>query len=153
MLSALILIASFCAPGEAALNLKSLHPDEPAEYTFNTRFSIENALEVVDKLGPMLVSFRKLTEATRGKLTAKQLKAIGNTEADTQSLGFTNAPRAIKGTLLKQDYLIKKLRFELAVQQSKTDPLAVEKATAAEKEYLEAEKTFQNFWNSFKIAD
>ena len=148
-LGLVLILGLAAAPNCSALDLKQLHPDEPADYTFNTRFSVENALRSADQVSSIFNSFRKLTDASRGKLPVKKLKEIGNTDSEMQTLGFTNIPGAIKGTLLKQDYQIKKLRYE-ALQLAKAEP---DKLASAQKDFKQAEETFQKYWNSFGISD
>ena len=96
------------------LNLKSHSPDEPSDYTFNKRFSHKNSLWRLNQIREALQSFHKLTEKTRNTLSSDELAAIGNTSPETHLLGFKNWPDAIEGTLRKQQYLIKKLEYELA---------------------------------------
>lgn len=136
-----------------ALDLKPRHPDEPADYTFNQRFSAESALRTTGYLRSIIESFRTMTRMTKDKLSAKELKEIGNTDWDIQHLGGPNHTNAVDGTILKQDYLIKKLEYELAVERSKSGKDDAAKVAAALKDYRKAEETFQTFWNKFGIAD
>ena len=137
----------------AGLDLKPISPDEPADYTFNQRFSVDTALRGAKQLESILASFRKLTEKARRKLDPTTLKEIGNTDGETQTIAFANLPRTIQGTVLKQDYLIKKLQYELALEKSKTGQVTAEKVAETEKEYKKAEEAFQALWNGFRIAD
>jgi hypothetical protein len=68
-----------------------------------------------------------------------------------QNLGFPNHVGAVKGTLLKQEYLIKKLTYELA--QSKAREVSKEDLSEAKKDCEKAEKQFQDYWDSFSVSD
>jgi hypothetical protein len=149
--AALLVAAS--TPAMAELHLKPVSPDEPVEYTLNHRLSVESALGAANSLKSILNSFRVLTEKSRGKIAARELKKIGNTARDTQDVGFTNLPRTIEGTLLKQDYTIKKLKYELAQEQSKSGRASATQVAAAKTEYEKSEEAFQKFWNGFGISD
>jgi hypothetical protein len=146
-----ILAVGFSAYGD--LNLKPVHPDEPAEYTYNERFSTGRSLESLNAIQAALDSFRKLTEASEGKIPQKTLAAIGNTGWEIQNLGFPNHVGTVKGTILKQEYLIKKLTYELAQTKAKSGDIGQADLSAARKDYEKAEKKFQDFWNSFRVAD
>jgi len=95
-----------------------------------------------------LESFRNLTQRARGKLTAADLRAAGNTSRSMQDIGFHNIPLVVEGTLLKQDYQLKQLEYELArlrrARGEATDP-EVERARDA---YAAATKRFQEFWDT-----
>jgi hypothetical protein len=147
------LLISTSALANAALDLKPRHSDEPAEYTFNKRFSMDSALNTVQHLRSILTSFQTMTRMTKDKLTAKELQDIGNTEWDTQHLGFANHPNVIEGTLLKQDYLIKKLEYDLALERSKSGKVTAEELSKAQKDFKMAEGAFQRFWDKFGVAD
>ena len=140
-------------PAHAELNLKPVHPDEDADYTFNQRFSVQDSLSTLNQINSALESFRKLTELSVGKIPEEKLKEIGNTGWEIQNLGFMNWGGAIKGTLYKQDYLIKKLEYELALEKAKNGKTNKDELLTAEKAFNEAEKKFQAFWNSFSIGD
>lgn len=146
-----ILAISFSAHGD--LNLKPIHPDEPADYTYNERFSTKNSLESLDKIQSSLVSFRKLTEASAGKIPKKKLTTIGNTGWEMQNLGFSNHVGTVKGTILKQEYLIKKLTYELAQIKYKSGEIDQADLSAMKTDYEKAEKQFQDFWNFSHIED
>lgn len=110
-------------------DLQQVHPDEDASYTFNTRFSLDNAL---DRVG--------------------QLKRISMPQGE-KSMAFTNSVGAIEGTLMKQDYEIKKLDFELAKVLFRDGELTQEQLDQKEAAYNEAVNAFKAFWESFGISD
>jgi len=147
------LIMAVTFPVHAELDLKPVHPDENAEYTYNQRFSTENALQRLKQIESALQSFTQLTDISRNLISKDKLKKIGNTEGDIQTLGFMNWPGAIKGTILKQDYLISKLRYDLAQKKLKLGEINSEEVLAAQKEYEKAEREFQAYWNSFGVGD
>jgi len=151
LLISLTLAMSF--PVYAELDLKPVNPDEDAEYTYNQRFSKENALQRLEQIESALQSFTQLTDVSRKLISKEELKKIGNTSGEIQSLGFMNWPGAIKGTILKQDYLIAKLRYDLAQKRLKLGEINKGEVLAAQKEYEKAERVFQTYWNSFGVGD
>lgn len=146
-----IIATSFPAYGE--LNLKSPNPDEPAGYTYNQRFSFEHSLKSLATIESSLDSFRKLTETAANKISKGKLAKIGNTGWEMQNLGFPNHVGSVKGTILKQEYLIKKLTYDLAQRKFKSGEINKKELLESEREYKKAEKQFQEFWDSFNIAD
>ena len=155
MLRAIIIISVLliCVPVNAELNLKPVHPDEPVDYTYNKRFSVQSAIGSLKKINSALDSFRKLTEASKGTISKTKMRKIGNTGWETQNLGFMNWPGSIEGTIYKQEYLIKKLNYELTLEKAKSGKLNSSDLTNVEKELQQAEKKFQDYWNSFGIGD
>ena len=155
MLRIMLLLAVFLLTmrANAELNLKPVHPDEPTEYTYNKRFSIENSLRSLSQIRSALKSFRKLTNEAKAKLSKDKFQRIGNTDPATQDLGFMNWAGAIEGTLYKNDYVIKKLQYELTMEKVKSNQLNKSELEKAETELRQAEQRFQDFWNSFGIGD
>jgi hypothetical protein len=137
----------------ADLQLEPIHPQESVAETLNKRFSLENALANIESIEGWLDSFRRLTVAAKGKITAASWKEIGNTEWDVQTLGFANQPRAIEGALRYQNWLLRKTRHELAVLELQTGKISLHKAEMARREMEQAKKEFQAFWDSMSIAD
>lgn len=150
-----ILIVLSFLPVKGELDLQPRNPDEPGEYTFNERFSLESALHCIEYVKKALTSFRILTERVENenKLSKEEIAKIGNTDWETQNLGFFNMVGAIEGTLRKQNYIIQKLEFELAKEKLKSGKIKKENLKQKEIEYKNAEKEFQKFWDSFGIAD
>ncbi len=136
---ALALIVSGCTPAQEKEpiamepsieeELQQVHPDEDVNYTFNTRFSLNNAL---DRVG--------------------QLKKMSMPQGE-QSMAFTNSVGAIEGTLMKQDYEIKKLDFELAKVLFRDGEITQEQLDQKEAAYNETLNAFKAFWDSFGISD
>jgi hypothetical protein len=155
MLRALIICSiiaiSFSAYGD--VDLKSVNPDESADYTYNERFSSKRSFESLATIKSVLDSFKKLTETVANKISKERLAKIGNTSWEMQNLGFVNHVEAIKGTILKQEYLIKKLAYELAQRKSKSGEINQRDLLEIKREYEKAKKQFQEFWNTFRIAD
>lgn len=146
-----IMAISVSAYGETGL--KQVHPDEPAGYTFDERFSTKHSLESLAVIQSALESFRKLTEAAADKIPKERLTEMGNTGWEMQNLGFVNHVEAVKGTILKQDYLIKKLTYESAQRKSKSGEIDQKDLVKIKREYEHAEKQFLEFWGAFGIAD
>lgn len=137
----------------ADLNLTALHPDEDAEYTYHQRFSTQQSLTSLSQISSALDSFRQLTEISADKISKAQLEKISHTGWEMQNLGFHNHGQTIQGTLLKQDYLIKKLMYELGQMKSKSGTPDPKELSVLLTEYQAAEKQFQAFWDSFLISD
>lgn len=157
MLRLLVLISliALVIPVYAKLDLKPVGPGErePVEYTYYQRFSLKNALRSLETISSALISFEKLTEKSKTFICKQQLKEIGNTDWETQNLGLPNCIGAIEGTLRKQEYLIKKLSYELAQEKAKSGEINRKQLRNAQKEKQQAEESFQTFWNSFSVAD
>jgi hypothetical protein len=138
---------------ELDLQPRGIDGGEPVEYTFNQRFSFVNAIEGLNGIRDILNSFVRLTEASRNIIPKERMNKIGNNSGETQMLRFRNLPNAIEGALRKQEYVIKKLSYELAQYQLKSREINQDKFEEIEKEYQQEETSFQEFWNEFQIAD
>lgn len=147
----LIIAMSVAAYGETTL--RPAHPDESASSTFDERLSTRNSLQSLVAIRSALDSFRKLTEAAANKIPKERLAEIGNTGWEMQNLGFVNHVEAIKGTILKQDYLMKALTYALAQRKSKSGEIGKRELVKTKGEYEKAKRQFQEFWNTFAIAD
>lgn len=138
---------------KADLVLKPAHRDEAVEYTLTQRFSPANAITCMDTIKGCLESFRRLTEAAKGKLAAGAWKNIGHTDWETQTLGFRNLPASVEGALRYQDYLLKKALWQLAVLEAEAKKVPLQKAEQARLELARSEGEFQAFWETLTIAD
>ena len=153
---ALVALLGVLAVPQVAVAQEGLQPvsrDESVEQTLKERFSVDSALESLAWLRGALDSFVALTEAAQGKLPAETIKQVGNTDWESQHLGFRNAPGAIEGALRLQDLEIKRLRFELASDRAAAGKGAASDAAAARQAYEAADKEFRTFWESFGISD
>jgi len=150
-------VACFLAPLVLAagteLKLKPIHPQETVAETLNQRFSLENALANIESIKGWLDSFRRLTAAAKGKLTARAWKDIGNTDWETQELAFSNLPPAIEGALRYQNWLLKKARYELALAEMRAARSPAPATEQARREMEQAEKDFREFWDTLAVAD
>jgi hypothetical protein len=147
------LLILFVATARAELTLKPIHPDEPVEHTLQQRFSLESALANMESIKAFLESFRRLTAAAKGKLTARAWRGIGHTDRETQELAFANLPPAVEGALRYQNWLLKKTRHQLAVMELRAGKTPAAKAEQARQEMEQAEKEFQKFWDALSVAD
>src|SRR4030095_11215989 len=97
------------------LNLHKRHPDgaEGVE-EFNTAYAVNPALQRLGQMQGFLASFARLTDRARRTLPEADLRAVGNTSADLQTIGFHNIPLIVEGTILKQDYQLTQAQYELA---------------------------------------
>lgn len=129
-----------------------IHPDEPAKYTEDVRFSIENALNSLKEIEKSLISFQKLTDTIRSKKVIS-LNRFAYTDWEMQNLGFPNMVIAIEGALHKQNYLINKTKYELACEKRKNISITEEEFGRALYEYQESKKKYEKFWSDTVIAD
>ncbi|MBE9129969.1 MULTISPECIES: hypothetical protein [unclassified Coleofasciculus] len=146
-------VAQLPAPTDADLSLSPVHPDEPVDSTLNERFSLENSLERVKQIRDALSSFQSLTEKSKPVLGEQATISVGNTDWETQNLGFSNWVGSVEGTLKKQEYQIKKLEFELAQKQYEDGDITKANLDQKEANYRQATQDFQAFWNSFNVSD
>jgi hypothetical protein len=138
------------------LNLPPFGADGDAEYTFKEAFSLETALSTLESVGKSLRSFRELTDATKKKQgipPSDPLPGVEQTGWEMQNLGFWNSVTCLKGTLLKQDYLIRKLEYELAQQEHEGGKISQPLLDRKRKEYERAVATFKAFWSSSAFVD
>jgi hypothetical protein len=147
--------ASSSATGFEELDLKPVGApdDEPVEDTLQRRFSRENALQRMEQIESALASFQRLTETVKAAAPDTKLDKIGNLDWETQNLGFGNWSGAVKGTLLKQQYMIAQLQYELSRERWRRNKTSKAEMTQTRQEYEQAKQAFQEFWNSFSIAD
>ncbi|MCL1466818.1 hypothetical protein [Argonema galeatum] len=130
-----------------------INPDEPIDITLNERFSLENSLTRIKQIQGALTSFRTLTEKSKTALGQRAIASVGNTDVETQTLGFTNWVGAVEGTTRQQNFQIKKLEFELAKKQFEDKQVSQAVLNQKRTAYQQAQREFQNFLNSFRIAD
>jgi len=129
------------------LNLHKRHPygDEgPVEFMV---YSSGEALQRLTQIRGILESFRQLTVRTRNGLSEPELRAIGNT-GDMQTIGFHNIPLVIEGTILKQEYQLKQLKFQLAQLRRERAEVTPQELDSARIEYAEATRNLQVFWDT-----
>ncbi|HHY44205.1 MAG TPA: hypothetical protein GX512_00640 [Firmicutes bacterium] len=110
-------------------SLEPVHPDESVDETFNERFSLENALQRVGQI-------RESSQAT-----------------GEAAMAMRNWTGAIEGTLLKQDYLLKKADFELAKYRLREGEITQAQFDEIESAFRKAEADFKGFWEGFGISD
>ncbi len=110
-------------------SLEPVHPDESVEYTFNERFSLGNARQRLEQI-------RESSNAT-----------------GEAAMAMNNWTGAIEGTLLKQDYLLKKADFELAKYRLRDGEITQAQYDEIESSFRKAEADFREFWEGFGISD
>lgn len=136
------------------LNLTRRHPDAadgPTE--FSTEYSSGSALQRLEQMRGFLISFKQLTARARGRLTVADLRDAGNTSGEMQSIAFHNIPLVVEGTLLKQDYQLKQLEFELVQLRRARGDVADQEVERARDAYAAATKRFQLFWDTKRPVD
>lgn len=110
--------------------LQPVHPDESVDYTFNERFSLDYALGRVDMI-------RDVSDLLTGEA----------------KMGFNNSIGAINGTLMKQEYELRKAEYELAKWQIRNGEITQEEYGEKEQAYRTALQDFTDFWEGFGISD
>lgn len=134
------------APGY--LNLHKRFPsgyEGPVE--FDRSYSSGQALDRLEQMRGFLRSFRQLTAQVGPQLDEPQLRAIGNTSPETQTIGFHNIPLVIEGTVLKQEYLLAQARYELARLKHDRQEINDAELGRVTRAYQEATKKLQTFWD------
>ncbi|MBD1938157.1 hypothetical protein [Microcoleus sp. FACHB-68] len=130
-----------------------VHPDELIDDTLNQRFTFENSLTRTQQIKEALESFRQLTDTSKAKLGKSAISQVKNTDPETQTLGFYNWLGSVEGTLIKQNYQLKKLEFELAQKQYQDKEITKPELDIKSDNYRKAEQEFQTFLKTFTIAD
>lgn len=136
------------------LNLTKRHPeasDGPTE--FATLYTSTAALQRLDQMRGFLASFERLTDVARGRIGEASLRKIENTGGEIQSIGFHNIPLVVEGTLLKQEYEVKQLAYELARLKRLRGEIQDVDVERAAREYAEATRRFQTFWDTKRPTD
>jgi hypothetical protein len=132
---------------------KRIHPDEPVEVTITQRFAFAAAIARLEQIKQALNSFRQLTEGSRGLLQKKVISDVGNTDPETQTIGFPNWVEAVAGTLWSQNYQLKRLELALAQKQYQDGEISQSELEVKAKAYQNATTDFEQFWKSSPIVD
>ncbi|NET35628.1 MAG: hypothetical protein F6K19_26990 [Cyanothece sp. SIO1E1] len=127
--------------------------DTPVIDDLDERFSRDYALVRLEQIQAALTSFRGLTEVSQTSLSDKAIAEVGNTDWESQNLGFHNWIGSVEGTLRWQDLQIKQLEFSLAEKRFQDGDIP--QAMVAEKSavYEAAIADYQEFLNSFQVVD
>jgi hypothetical protein len=136
------------------LNLSKRHPDAADGATeFATEYAPGAALQRLEQMRGSLASFKQLTARVRRRLTEAELRDAGNTSEEIQSIGFHNIPLIVEGTLLKQDYQLKQVEYELAQLRRARGQIAEQEVERARGAYADATRRFQLFWDTKRPID
>ncbi|MBA3641551.1 MAG: hypothetical protein H0W53_20225 [Acidobacteria bacterium] len=136
------------------LNLSKRHPDGadgPTE--FATDYAPGAALQRLDQMRGFLASFKQLSAQVRSRLSEAELRRAGNSSGEMQSIGFHNIPLIVEGTLLKQDYQLRQVEYELAQLRHLRGEATEQAVDRARRAYAEATKRFQAFWDTKRPTD
>ena len=129
------------------LSLKQRHPDGPeGKDEFEHAYLVSAGLERLQQMEGFMESFRKLTDASRSKVSPTVLREVGNTESDMQTVGFHNIPLIVEGTILKQDYQLRQVEYRLAQLQSLGGDITPQELEQKRSAYAEATRELQTFW-------
>ena len=138
------------------LNLSKRHPDAADGATeFATEYAPGAALQRLDQMRGFVASFKQLTARvrSRSRLSEAELRDAGNTSGEMQSIGFHNIPLIVEGTLLKQDYQLKQVVYELAQLRRARGEIAEREVERARGAYADATRRFQLFWDTKRPID
>ncbi len=131
------------------LNLHKRHPDgEAGPLEFSNAYSSEQALERLTQMRGFLDSFRQLTERARSRLSRAELQGAGNTSGEMQTIGFHNIPLVVEGVVLKQDYQLRQVQYELAQLKRSRGEITSQELDRARTAYENATANFQTFWDT-----
>ena len=119
----------------------------------NERFGFSTALTGVEYIHGFLKSFVDLTKLTADRISPEEKKQVGNLGWEMQTLGFHNWSSTVEGTLRKQEYEIRKLEYELALERSTSGKVSQVEVAEKAKKYQEAKNQLENFLASVHIAD
>lgn len=122
--------------------------------SFYGMLGYETACNCLSKMRNSLDSFRELTENLEHSISNEQKTKIGSMDWETQNLGFHNWSNHIEGTLMKQNYLIKKLKYELAKERFESgEEITKNYLSRLKREYESSEQMLADYLNAFHIAD
>ncbi len=126
------------------LNLHKRHPngqDGPVEFEY--RYSSDAALGRLTRVRGYLGSFRQLTHRARNLIPEPELREMGNTSRKVQTIGVRNLPWIVEGTVLKQDYQLRQVQYELAQLKRERGEMGTEELDRARAAYVEATREYQ----------
>jgi len=155
LLICLLTAVSYSADAKLNLNKDvpgSTDSEKGGQDIFNS-FTAENALVNIRRILSALDSFTKLTDMSRATMSKDKLDKIGNTSGEIQIIGFGNWISGVEGTILKQEYQIKKLKYDLAQERYKAGKISEGELQKAKKDFEDGEKKFQKFWDNFQVLD
>jgi len=127
--------------------------EQSIAYLNNERFSLSQALKGVQSIDNWLKSFRELTKLTSNRISPEEKQQVGNLDWEMQNLGFYNWVKSVEGTLYKQEYEIRKLEYELALERNISGKVSNAEVLDKERKYQDASNNIQNFLAIFHIAD
>lgn len=117
------------------------------------RFNLSKSLTGMESINGWLKSFKELTKLTADRISPEEKQQVGNLGWEMQNIGFYNWVKSVEGTLHKQNYDIRKLEYELALERCAAGKVSQEEVTEKERKYQEARSDMQNFLEKFHVAD
>ena len=133
--------------------LAPVSADETAEQTLRGRLSPAEAQRCLETVRGALASFAALTDVVRDKLPAAKLKEIGFCERDMQTIGFRNSVVGLDGALRLQDWQIKRLVYELALERAKRGGVSEQYVSSARQAFMATDVAFRESWRGFGFGD
>lgn len=127
--------------------------DECAAHSAVDEFSIDDAVYRLDQIDDALASFMTLTDLASPHFSSHEFEAIGNTDWETQNLGFHNWSYAIRGALYYADYRIAELELSIIQARYEDGDASLSELTAAEDYYTVAYTMFIDFMQSSVLFD
>ncbi|MEN6625352.1 MAG: hypothetical protein ABFD69_03885 [Candidatus Sumerlaeia bacterium] len=145
----------FCSSSFAfdPASLPARCPDEPTTYTYYRRFSFESAMESVRYVAGWLDKFRVTVDDLEKRLPPKEFADMKLPGWEYRYLAFGNRAMALEGTLLKQNYEIKKLEYELALERFNQKKVSAGELDLKKNALDKAEQDFLKYWNQLSFAD
>lgn len=141
------------AVAEGSSPAGSIYPDEPLNVILDQRFSLNHSLTRIGQISEALNSFHQLTLKHQRLAPSPVVANTGNAEPEVQTLGFQNWVGTVEGTLVQQHYQIAKLEYELAQKQYQDREISQVQLAKKAMTYQQANQEYQDFLNSFRIAD
>lgn len=127
--------------------------EQSLSYSDSERFSLSQGVKGVQSIDNWLKSFRELTKLTSDRISPEEKQQVGNLGWEMQNLGFYNWVKSVEGTLYQQEYEIRKLEYELALERNISGKVSHAEVVEKERKYQEASNNMQNFLANFHVAD
>lgn len=156
----LVLVAASAISGNLWAELQLSDKPGPNQFLGETpkevygTLTFSAAVESLRFIDREMTSFRELTTKTSKSLSERERREFQDRFWENQHLGYPNHRNVIEGTLKKQDYLIKKLEYELAKERlagGKKIPAA--EINRLKETYEITERELEKYLKNYQIAD
>lgn len=120
---------------------------------YDGSYSIDNIYFSYSYIVKYLDSFKKLTTALVNEITDELKDSIGNLDWDIQTLGFINHPQNVLVGVHEQNFIIKKLDYELAIKKFALNEINIDRLNEKKAIYLNSKEEFEEFTKNVVFAD